>query len=153
MLVVEVDAQHRLTTLAYLDVAHEDVFDYSSSARIGFDTQHAVEVWRVHHAVVSKHVAQSAADFRTYYHTAVAVLHFATANDDVLARHGTKATVCVATALYGDAVVARVEEAVFNQHSVARFRVAAVAIRAVVVDVYTSHNNIGTFERMNHPER
>ena len=49
----------------------------------------------------------------------MSVLHFAIANDDILAGFVPQASVVVASALDGDTVVASVEETVLNQYAVA----------------------------------
>ncbi len=72
----------------------------------------------------------------------MSVLHFAVADDYVFAGTFPQAAVVVTSALDGDTVVAGVEEAVFDQYSVARFGVASVAVRTVVVDVYATHNHV-----------
>ena len=65
---------------------------------------------------------------------AVAVLHRAVADDDVLDRHVEAAAVVVAAGLDRDAVVAGVERAVLDEHVAARLGIAAVVVRAVAVD-------------------
>ena len=153
VLIVEVDFQHRLSALAHLDVAHEDILYHTSSARVRLDAQHTVQVGRVHRAVVGKHVAASSADFRADDHTAMPILHLAVSHDDVLTGHGASASVAVASAFDGNAVIARVEKAVFDEHTVARFGVAPVAVGAIVVDVHTPHRHIGALQWMDDPER
>ena len=51
-LVVGVQFQHCLTTLTNGDVAHIDVLDDTTTARIGFYAEHTVEVGRVHLTVL-----------------------------------------------------------------------------------------------------
>ncbi len=63
------------------------------------------------------------------------------------------ASVAVASALDGDAVVAGVEEAVLDEHVLARLGVAAVAVGAVVLDVHAAHGEILAEQGMYHPER
>ena len=84
VLVVEVDFQDTLPTLSYLYTAHIDILDDASSARIGLDAQHAVQIGRVHHTVVGKHVLAAARDLAADDHAAMTVLHLAVTDDDVL---------------------------------------------------------------------
>ena len=147
-LVVGVDLQHSFAALADNDVAHVDILNDTAAARICLDAQYAVEVGRVHAAVLRIHILATATDFASDDHTTVSVLHLAVADDDVLRRCAGKlalttlATVVVATALDGDAVVTGVEETVFDEHAVARLWVAAVAVRTVIVDMYATHGNV-----------
>ena len=54
---------------------------------VGLQPQHAVEVRTVHPAVFGEDVAHAAGDLAADGDAAVAVLHLAVADDDVLARH------------------------------------------------------------------
>ena len=150
--VVQVDAHHRLTAFAHLHFPHVDVLYHAATARVALDAQHAVQVGRVHLAVLHVHVAASARYFRAYHHAAVAVLHLAVAHDDVLAGDVPFPAVHVASALDGDAVVAGVEDAVFYQHPVARLRVAAVAVGSLVPYLHAAHGDVVAQQRVNHPE-
>ena len=60
MLVVEVDLQHTLLADAHLYILHVDVLDDAASTRISLDSQHTLQLWRVHHTVVGKHILASA---------------------------------------------------------------------------------------------
>ena len=134
------------------DVFHEDVSDLASSACVGLDAQHPVEVGRVHVAVVGEYVPAATAYLRTDDYTSVSIAHLAMPDDDVLAWHGSAASVSVASALYGYAVVASVEVAVFYQHPVARLWVATVAVGPVIVDAHSFYCHIFRLERMDDPE-
>ena len=151
-LVVEVDFHHGLATLSYLYIFYIDVLHNAASARIGLDAQHAVKVGRIHHAVVGKHVLAAAANLGADDHAAMTVAHLATTDDDVLRRHGAQTSIVVTPALDGDAIITRAEKAVFYQHAVARLRVAAVTVRAVVHDLQPSERDICGHQRMHHPE-
>ena len=83
-LVVGVDLQHCLVTLTYGNVTHVDVLDDTTTTGVCLYTKHALQLWRVHHTIVSIHVLATARDLRTNYHTAMSVLHLAVADDDVL---------------------------------------------------------------------
>ena len=152
VLIVEVDFQHRLATLSHLDVAGIDILDDTAAAGVGLDAHHAVETGAVHLVVLGKHVAASARDFTADDHTSVSVLHLAVAYDDVLAGFVPESSVHVASALDGDAVVAGVEVAVLNEHTVTRFGVTSVAVGAVVVDVYASHGHVLAEQGVDDPE-
>ena len=158
-LVVGVDFQYGFLALPHGDVAHVDILDDAATARVGLDAQHAVERRRVHLAVLGIDILATAADFRADDHSAVPVVELTVADDDVLRCPSGKlalsalASVVVAPALDGYAVVAGVEVAVLYQYAVARLRVAAVAVRSVVVDVYAAHGNVGREQRVDDPER
>ena len=157
-LVVGVDFQYSLLALSYGDVAHVDVLDDATATGVGLDAQHTVQRGRVHLAVLDIHILTATADFRSDDHATVSVLHL-TATDDNILRGGaselalaTLATVVVTARFDGDAVVARVEETVLNQHSVARLWVAAVAVGTVVDDVHASHGDVFRQQGMDDPE-
>ena len=86
------------------------------------------------------------------------IVKLAVADDDVLRRLAGKlaltafATIVVASALDGDAVVTRIEIAILNQYSVARLWVAAVTVRTVVVDMDATNGNIRRKQRVKYPE-
>ena len=63
VLVVEVDLQHAFLAHAHLDVAGVDVLDDAATARVGFYAHHALQLGRVHHAVVGEHVLAATRDF------------------------------------------------------------------------------------------
>ena len=98
------------------------------------------------------HVLAAARDLRADDHAPMSVLHLAVADDDVLRGHVPLAAVTVASALDGDTVVASVEETVFDEHTVAALRVAAVAIGTVVDHLHTTHGDVCRVKGMDHPE-
>ncbi len=114
VLIVEVDFQHRLGALSHGDVACVDVFDHAAAASVGLYAYHSLKAGTVHLVVLGEHVAASAGNLTADNHTAVSILHLAVADDDVLARLVPQSSVVVSSALYGNAVVAGVEEAVFD---------------------------------------
>ena len=79
---------------------------------VGLEAQGAIEVGTVHLAVLDEDIAAIAGDLAPDDHAAVAVLHRAAADDKVLRGDGHATPVVVAAGLDGDAVVARVEDAV-----------------------------------------
>ena len=150
--VLQVDAQHGFAALADGDVAHEDVFNHPAAAGAGLDADDAIQIRAVHAAVLDVEVAVAAGDFAAYHHASVAVLHQAVAHDDVFAGDVPAASVLIAAGLDGDAVVARVEGAVFDEHILARLGVAAVAIGTAVVDVDAFHRQTFAEQGMDDPE-
>ncbi len=153
VLIVEIDFQHRFAALSHGDVACIDVFYHSTAAGVGLYANHTLQVGTVHLVVLGKHVAASARYFTANHYAAVTVLHLTVAYDDVFARLVPQATVVVASALYGNAVVAGVEEAVLDEHTVARFGVATVAVGTVVVDVYAANGDVLRQQGVYHPKR
>ena len=151
--VLEVDTQHGFAALSDLDVAYINILDDAAATVAGLDANHAVEVGAVHFAVLHEKIFVTAGDFATDYYAAVSVEHLAVAHDDVLTGHIPCTTVAVATALDGDAVVAGIEYAVFNQYAVARLGVAAVAVRTVIVKGNATHDQVVAEQRVQRPER
>ncbi len=127
-LIVEVDLQHSLTALSYLDVAHVDVLNDAASAIVGLDAQYALEIGRVHHAILGEDILTASGNLRSDDHGPMSVLHLAVADDDISGGFLPKTAVVVASALDGDAVVTGVERAVFDDNVLAGFRIAAVAV-------------------------
>ena len=140
--VVEVYLQHGLTALSYCDIPHVDVLDETTAAVVGLYAQYAVEVGRVHVTVLCIHVLASARNLGAYYNSSVSVLHLAVAYYDVLAWRVPQTSVVVASALYGYAVVARMESAVLYQYVLACLGVASVAVRSLVPDVYSVNGDV-----------
>ena len=153
VLVVEVDLQHALLADAHLDVLHVDVLDDTSATAVGFDAEYALQLGRVHHTVVGKHILASTGDLRADDHSTVTVLHLTVADDDVLRRHVALPAITVTATLDGNAVVAGVEETVLDEHAVAALRIATVAIGTVVDHLHTTHGDVCGMQRMDHPER
>ena len=60
VLVVQINLQHALLTLANSNVTHVDILDDTTTAAVGFDTQHALQLWRIHHTIVGKHILATA---------------------------------------------------------------------------------------------
>ena len=117
--VVKINFENRFSALSHLDVAGIDILDDTASTSVGLYADNTVEVGTIHLAVLSKEIAASTGNLTTDNHTTMAILHLAVANDDILARFVPKATVVVSSALHCDTVVASVEEAVLDEHSVA----------------------------------
>ena len=85
-LVEEVGGDDRLGDLADGDVAHGDVLDHAAARGVVLEAQRAVEPRAVHAALLGEDVARAAGDLAADGHAAVAVLHLAVADDDVLDR-------------------------------------------------------------------
>src|SRR5215213_10332754 len=120
LLVVEVHGQDGVGDLAHGDVAEVDVFEEPAAHGVVLEAQRVVEIRAVHRAVLGEEEADAARDFAADGDAAVAVLHPAAADDDVLRRDVQASAVGVAARLDGDAVVACVEGAVFDEHVFAR---------------------------------
>ena len=82
----------------------------------------------------------------------MAVFHLTVSDDDILRGHVTLTTVTVTAALDGYTVVAGIEEAVLNEHTVTALRIAAVTIGTVIDHFHTAHGDICGMQGMDHPE-
>src|SRR5947209_13297737 len=152
-LVHEVYRQYRLGDPAHFDVAHKDVLDRATAPRVRLEAQRAVEVRTVHAAVLDEDVAAAAGNLAPHDDAAVPVLHRAAADDDIFGGDADAPTVVVAARLDGDAVVARVEDAVGDKHVAGGFRVAAVVVRPVAADLYAAHGDVRGAHGVNLPHR
>ena len=92
-------------------------------------------------------------DFAADRNAAMAVLHDAILNDDVLAGHVDAPAVPVAARFDSDTVVAGAENATDDEHAVAAFRIAAIVVRAVAVDIDAAHCNVAAQHRIELPHR
>ena len=61
-LIVEIDLQHRFSTLAHFNISGVKIFYNTSSASIRLNADYAIQVWTVHLAVLGKHVTATARD-------------------------------------------------------------------------------------------
>src|SRR6266496_2281983 len=59
-LVEKINCQYGLRHAPNINLTHEDIFDCSSTARIGLETERTIEVGAVHVTVLHKHVANIA---------------------------------------------------------------------------------------------
>ena len=75
-----------------------------------------MKIRAVHFAVLDVHVPNIARSLAADRDAAVPVLHRTISHDNVLARNRHPAPIPIAPTLDGDAIVARVELAVFDQH-------------------------------------
>lgn len=142
LIILQIDADHCLFNLANANAAHEQVFEIPAPPRIGFESNRALEVGTVHHAVFDKDIANAAAHFTAQYDATMAIFHPATANDDVFAGHADAATVGVAARLDRDAIVAGVERAFLDKHIAARLWIAAVVVGAVTGNCHAADSHI-----------
>ena len=78
--------------------------------------------------------------------------HTTTTHDDVLAWPAVTPAVTIASALDGNTVVTSVKQTVFNQHILARLRVATVSVGTLVNHLYATHGDILREQRVHHPE-
>ena len=86
-------------------------------------------------------ILTSARDLRANDHATVTIIKFRVTDDDILRRTAGKrtlttlTTVVVTAALDGDAVVAGIEIAILNEHAVATFRIAAITVGAIIINM------------------
>ena len=153
MVVVEVYLQHRLSASPDLYITHEDILRNAPAARVRLYPDDTVQVLRVHMAVLHKHIACSGSDLRAYDHSSVSVFHITVAYNDVLRRPSVGTTVLVASALYGYAVVAGMERAALDEHTVTALRVAAIAVRSLIPYLHVTYRKVLAEQRMDNPER
>ena len=59
-LVVGVELEYGLATLTNGHVTHVDILDDTTTAAVGLDTQHALQLWRIHHTIVGIHILTTA---------------------------------------------------------------------------------------------
>ena len=118
-LIVEIDFQHRLLALTYFHIAEIHILNDATSTTICLDAKYALQIRTVHRTVLHKHLLTTARDLRTNHYTAMSIFHDAVADDKILRRQIPLASVRITSTLDGDAVVARVEGAAFNQHILA----------------------------------
>ena len=83
-LVVGVDFQDGLLALSYSDIAHVDVLNDTAAARVGLDTEHTVQIGRVHLAVLSKDILATSGNLGTDNHATMPIVKFTVTDDDVL---------------------------------------------------------------------
>ena len=158
-LIIGIDLEYSFLTLAHGDIAHVDVLNDTTTAGVSLDAEHAVEVRRVHLAVLCKHILATAGNLRADDHAAVTVFHHAVADDDVLRRNtgkaacGTCTSVGITSALDSDTVVACVESTAFDEHILATLGVASVTVRSFVPDLHVAYDNVLREQRMHHPKR
>ena len=96
----------------------------------------------VHPAVFDEDIPNVSGYLASDRDAAVPILHGAVADDQVLAGHAHAAPVAIAAGLDGDAIVARIEQAAFDQHVGATFRIAAIVVRTVARDLDVAHGDV-----------
>src|SRR5262249_30267241 len=96
LFVGKVDLPVLIRDFADLDVEEVDVLDGTAAHRIGLEAQRLIQLRTVEFAVLKEHIAHAAGHFAADGQRAVAVLHFAIADDDVLARNRHAASVPIA---------------------------------------------------------
>ena len=82
----------------------------------------------------------------------MAVFHLAMAYNDVPAGERPGASVVVAPTLDGNAIVASIEDTIFNQHILTGLGVASVIVRPMTIESDTAHHNVFRHQRMKQPE-
>src|SRR5579862_8861547 len=103
--------------------------------------------------MIHEHVADPARALAAQRHTAVAVLHDAVADHDVLGGLCDAPSVAVAPALDRDAIVAGIELALLDEHVARAFRIAAVVVRPVAVDLHAAHGYVLAEHGIEFPHR
>ena len=123
--VVGIELEDSLATLTYGNVTHIDILDDTTTATIGLNTQYTVKAGRVHLTVFCIDILTTTADFRANDYATMTIVEFTVTNDDVLRWTSgilaltTFSTVVITSALDGDTVVASIEIAILNEHTVA----------------------------------
>ena len=116
-------------------------------------TQRVIEIRTVKLTFFSKQIAHAAGDLAADGDPAVTVFHPATLHDDVLAGCVQPPPIGVASGLDRDTVVPGVEVTCFYQHVGTRFRIAAVVIWTMTVDLHVLHDHVAAEHRMDFPHR
>lgn len=153
VLILKIDAQDGFAAHADLDVANKDILDDTTAAITGLNADNTVEVGAVHFTILYIEVLVTARNFATDDNATVTVIHLAVAHDDVLAGNSPRTTVTVAAALDSDAVVARVEDAVFDNHAVAGLGVATVTVGTAIDKMHAANDKVVAEEGVQGPER
>src|SRR6185437_5180958 len=151
--VKKINREHSLGNSSYEDVAHEDVFDHATTPGVRLETQCPIEIGAIHAAIFDEDITTVSRDFTSYNHSAMSIFHGAAAHDYIFGRNMYASTVRVPPALNGDAVVARVEDAILNQHIAARLRIATIVVGAVTDYRDAAHSNVAGKHRMDFPHR
>src|SRR4029077_11851659 len=105
-IVIEIDLKYRARHLADIDIAEEDVLDGSAAQGIGLEAKSLVEPGAGETAVFNVDIAHASGHFAADGDAAVAIFHFAVADDHVFGGFGELASVAVTAGFDGDAVVA-----------------------------------------------
>ena len=82
----------------------------------------------------------------------MSVLHGAIAHNDVLAGDVPMTSVVVLARFDGDAIVARIEDAILYQHILARFGVASVVVGPMAIEGVSAHHNVLREQGVKNPE-
>ena len=153
VVIVEVYLQDRFATPAYLNVTDKDILRNASPARVRLYADDAVKILRVHVAVLYKDIPGAGCNLRADDHATVAVLHATVPDNDILRGTSVGSSVLVPSALYGYAVITRMERATLYQHTVATLWVATIAIRSLIPYFHVADRYVLAEERMDNPER
>src|SRR5215203_2120846 len=103
----------------------------AATRRVVLEPQCAIEIRAVHLALLDEHIADAAGNLASDRDATVSIPHLALANHNVLRWCRYSATICVAAALDGYAIVTSVEEASLDENIAARFRITAIVVRPV----------------------
>src|SRR5215831_11083179 len=105
--VCEIDRDHSVGHLTDFNVTHIYVFDNTAAHGVGLNPQGAVEMRAVHLASFGKDVSRASGYLTADDDAAVAVLHGAFSNDDVLDGYSNPPSIVVPARFERDAIVAR----------------------------------------------
>src|SRR5262249_44705915 len=82
--VEKVDRQPCLCHFAHLDVAHINIFQHPAAHRVVLDPYRVIQPWTVHAAVLGEHISHTAGNFTANGYTAMAILHPAALDHNIL---------------------------------------------------------------------
>src|SRR5712692_6774695 len=86
LLVIEINGDSRVCDLTHREVARVDVLNQATAHGVILDPHGEIQMRTVHLAVLCKNIPDTAGDLASHRDSAMAVLHPATLNDDVLRR-------------------------------------------------------------------
>ena len=152
-LVIEIDVDYAARHFADRVVAEVEILQVAATVRVGLDAQGAVEVRAVHAVVFHVHIAYAARNFAADGYATVAVFHAAIPHHDVFAGDVDAASVAIAAALDGDAIVAGIEFATIDQHVGRALRIAAIVVGTVAGDLDVAHGDIPAQHGIEFPHR
>ena len=140
--IYKVYTQNSLAALSHLNISHIDAFCNASATGVCLYAKHAIEIGGVHLTIFCKDILHSCRNLRAHHNTSVSVFHSTSADDDILRRCSVASAVSITSRLDGNAVVTGMEDSVFYQYVLARLRVAAVAVRAIVDNLTVADGDV-----------
>src|SRR3989338_6345364 len=116
LFVEEIYFQDRLAYFTNANIPGEEVLHDSPADRIRLEPQCAFKVVTVHDTVLGKHVPDAARDLASEDDTPVPFFHIAALDHDIFARYVDAPAVRIPPRFDRNAIIARIEEAVFDQN-------------------------------------